>query len=298
VANTQVAISDLDSMSPRPAGAKPPIPMIESLTVRAVMEPSAPPASTPRTNAVNEPLSTNGDDGDSIVERFLQYLEDQTQSDPGFESQWRLLWSQVALNQPLSSPEVSADIPEDTRAIMARLICVTEEIRRLARLPDQPRDGALAAAAALHEAIAETAELSVATVALCRRVNTYGVFEPMAAEEFVAGRPVQTIVYTELEHFRSHQVEGGKYRTQLGTELELFTAEGRSVWKHQEPEIVDECQKRRSDFFIAQRVSLPPTLSAGDYILKVRVEDKLSGSLSEASHPLTLRSAFSAGRVP
>ena len=106
----------------------------------------------------------------------------------------------------------------------------------------------------------------------------------MADTEFVAGRGSQTIVYCEIRNFRSEQANDGSYRTVLATRLELLTDAGASVWQHEEPEIVDACRRRRSDFFIAQRVTLPPTLAAGRYVLKVLVEDKLSGKASEATH--------------
>ena len=65
------------------------------------------------------------------------------------------------------------------------------------------------------------------------------------------------------------------------------------MWRHEEPEIVDRCRRRRKDFFIAQRIALPPTLSAGDYVLKVLVEDKLTGRADEATYPIVLVSPVS-----
>ena len=68
------------------------------------------------------------------------------------------------------------------------------------------------------------------------------------------------------------------------------------MWHYEEPDIEDLCRQRRMDFFIAQRVALPPTLPAGEYVLKVLVEDKLSGRAHEAVYPLTISSGFSAAK--
>jgi hypothetical protein len=298
VANSQVALSASNTGSPNVHATRAAVPVIASLSVRPVMEPSAPPASSVRTNTVNEPLSTNHVEAFSIVDRFLQYAEERTKEAPGFESYWRWHLVQLALDQPIR-PEMNwDDAPPNTRDMLTHFVRVAEEIRRLARLPDQDRDQAIAAVDALRGSVSDGAPLTIPTVALCRKVLTYGVFEPMAPETLVAGRVLQTIVYIELAHFHSERVDDSTFRTRVRTELELFTPDGRSVWRHEEPEIVDECRRRRSDFFIAQRVSFPPTLSAGDYIMKVRVEDQTSSRLAEGSLPVTLTTALSAGRTP
>jgi hypothetical protein len=67
-----------------------------------------------------------------------------------------------------------------------------------------------------------------------------------------------------------------------------LTAAGQSIWQHEEPEIVDICRRRRTDFFVAQRITLPPTLSAGDYVLKVLMEDRLSGKANEGTCVFTI----------
>jgi hypothetical protein len=205
---------------------------------------------------------------------------------------------QLAMNQPITTDLAWNDGPPNSRDMLDRFVRVAEEIRRIARLPQQDREDAIDAVDALRSAVAEGAPLTIPTVALCRKVLTYGVFEPMEPEALVAGRVLQTIIYVELGHFHSQRADDGVYRTRLRTELEIFTPDGRSVWRHDEPEIVDECRRRRSDFFIAQRVSLPPTLSAGDYVLKVRVEDLLSSRIAEGSTPMTLTTTLSAGRLP
>ena len=78
----------------------------------------------------------------------------------------------------------------------------------------------------------------------------------------------------------------------------VLSADGKSMWQREEPEIKDICRQRRTDFFLAQRVTLPPTLPAGEYVLKVYVEDKLSGRASEATHPFTIieQATLTAGR--
>ena len=121
-------------------------------------------------------------------------------------------------------------------------------------------------------------------VALCRKVVTFGVYEEIPHEGFVTGRPIPAIVYSEIRNLRSEPEADGRFRTSLATRLELLTSDGKPVWEHEEPGIADLCRRRRTDFFIAQRVVLPPLLAAGEYVIKVLVEDKLSGKANEATH--------------
>jgi len=68
------------------------------------------------------------------------------------------------------------------------------------------------------------------------------------------------------------------------------------LWTHEEPEIVDDCRRRRRDFFIAQRVALPANLPAGELVLKVLVTDKQSGKAQESTLPITMSGSSVATR--
>ena len=110
----------------------------------------------------------------------------------------------------------------------------------------------------------------------------------MPAAEFAAGRATPTIIYSEIRNLRGEKSADGLFRSALATRVELLTADGQSVWQHAEPEISDLCRNRRDDFFIAQRVTLPATLKEGPHVLKVLVEDKLSGRAAEQTLRFTV----------
>jgi len=77
----------------------------------------------------------------------------------------------------------------------------------------------------------------------------------------------------------------------------VLTPDGRSVWQHQEPDIVDTSRQRRNDFFLAQMVALPATLEPGEYVLKVSVQDELSGKSNQAIHRFSVGTASIAGAL-
>ena len=70
----------------------------------------------------------------------------------------------------------------------------------------------------------------------------------------------------------------------------MLTASGQSLWRHDEPEIIDLSRQQREDFFLAQMITLPATLGPGEYVLKVTIQDALSGKSNQAILPFTLGS--------
>jgi len=171
-------------------------------------------------------------------------------------------------------------------------------VRKVARDPQLAGQEALDTVDELQSALADRVDPEIATIALCRNVTTFGVYDEMESDEFVAGRTLRTIVYSEIENLSAEQTAEGDFRTLLATRLEVLTADGRSVWQHEEPEIEDVCRRRRADFFIAQRISLPPVLGEGDYVLKAFVEDKLSGKANESIYQFHVYSPTSIARGP
>ena len=92
----------------------------------------------------------------------------------------------------------------------------------------------------------------------------------------------QAIAYFEVSNFTSEKMPDGRFRTLLSDRFEILTPEGESVWHHEEPEIEDLSRRRREDFFVAQRIVIPPALGEGRYVLKVTVEDRLAAKQTQA----------------
>lgn len=289
--------------SPPPLPAKP---VVLSMAVKAVDVPT-PTASTSFKPAgartANQPLDVEAqEDAPTDVGRFLSHLESQTATVNDFESWWRLRLMQLAFNRDAAINNMDgADakvLSPEGHQLFNSLLHTVQAVRSLLRNPMQAHGKAISQLEMLRRVVAEQADPQVSAVAMCRKVVTFGVYEEMSAADFVTGRNIPTIVYFEVRHFRSEPAEDGQFLTRLGTRLEVLTAAGESVWQHEEPDIEDRCRRRRTDFFIAQRITLPSTLPAGDYVLKVLAEDKLSDKGGEAAHPFTISSAFSSNTAP
>lgn len=137
----------------------------------------------------------------------------------------------------------------------------------------------------LDEALADAfGEMPVTIVHadLCRSVAGFGVYEPLASHNFLAGRANRAIVYVEVENFAAAKLDDNRREVRLSQELILYKEDdGLAVWRHEPTQITDVSRNRRRDFYVVQMITLPARLSAGKYRLKVRITDQHGDSVDE-----------------
>ena len=130
--------------------------------------------------------------------------------------------------------------------------------------------------------------LAIRTIKLCDRVRSFGVYEELASDTFLAGREQPMVVYVELDHFKSVKT-GEMHEVKLYQELVLYNeSDGLAVWRQPEQQIVDESRNRRRDFYVVQPTRLPARLGVGKFVLKVRVRDLHGGTRDEVSLPINI----------
>lgn len=282
-----------------PAAPQPvlPVPAVERVTIewRENSDSEEAPA---RPNTANTPMTASASEREPASKRMIDELETEAESRKDFESHWRLKLGQLAMGRDEEAAEAVTLLPSDSASLLSALVGASVAVRSAASDPLDQAAAALTKIDELRALVAHQADPAVSSIALCRKVLTFGAYEEMPQEEFVSGRTIQLIVYSEVGNFRSRKTDEGAYETQLATKLEVFTKTGESVWQREEPEVIDTCRNLRRDFFVAQRVTLPPTLPAGEYVLKVRVEDKLAAKAGEAAKPFTIHSPISVAKKP
>jgi hypothetical protein len=130
--------------------------------------------------------------------------------------------------------------------------------------------------------LSSQAELSIPTLALCTKVDAFGVYEPIEPVRFIAAKEHQAIVYCEVENFSSLPLANKTmWETKLTQEAVLYTESGMPVWVDKAGAILDHSRNRRHDFFIVKKIKLPPTLTIGRYLLKVTVQDQQAKRVAE-----------------
>lgn len=189
------------------------------------------------------------------------------------------------LNEQVPNLASIATLPQEDRELVTALLdgisnlratlrrdanlLIAEKIRPVVELSDRLRTGA---------------ELTIPTMTLCSKVDSFGRYEVMEPR-FIAGRESATIVYCEIENFSSH-FEDGQWQTALSMELSLFTESGQQVYVESPAAIADSSRSRRHDFFVRKKIQLPNNLTIGRYVLKATIVDTQGGRVAESSLPL------------
>ena len=132
------------------------------------------------------------------------------------------------------------------------------------------------------------AELSIPTVALCSRVDGFGVYEPIDPPRFVAHREQQVIVYCEVANFSAQLSDKKLWETKLTLEAVLYTDTGLPVWEDKGQAITDLSRNRRHDFFVVKKTKLPSGLTIGRYLLKISITDQQASRVAETSVPIQI----------
>ncbi|MFQ6049047.1 MAG: hypothetical protein ACE5K7_06755, partial [Phycisphaerae bacterium] len=143
-------------------------------------------------------------------------------------------------------------------------------------------DRALAAVDRLRQLLQAEAALRVTHLVLCRRVESFGVYEPIEPLRFTAGKDHPVIVYCEVSNFQTQPTEDGRYKTLLAQRLSIYSADGKLIYQKKDEQIADLSRNRRQDFFLARILHLPESLQPGRYVLKAAVTDLLASKEAEA----------------
>lgn len=149
--------------------------------------------------------------------------------------------------------------------------------------------------------------LGIDRAVLCTRVEAFGRYTPITTSTFLTGRVNTVILYTEPRNFgHASKVIAESATGDSGWSVELaqsvtlhLDADGSEQLVIPEVIIKDTSRSRRRDFYLVQRLELPKTLSVGNYNLKVRIRDLVSGGMAEQTIPLRIvadRSALRSGQ--
>jgi len=200
------------------------------------------------------------------------------------DTRWRLALLALGLGREASINEAPAELAEESGRLLARSVDALAATRRAIDDPVEATDRALTAVNALRDALRPQAQLAVPAVAMCSRVQAFGVYDELSDGYLKPYTRSEAIVYFEVENFTWEQAKDGRFRSVIGDRFEVMDAGGDVLWHREEPSIEDLSRTRREDFFVAQRITLPPSFKEGDYVLKVTVEDKLAGKATQAIH--------------
>jgi hypothetical protein len=196
---------------------------------------------------------------------------------------------QFTLGQSVPQLAPLAPLPTEDREVVAAVMDALSNFRTSAQNDaNQLLSKKIRPLVELGDRLKAQADLTVPTLLLCRRVDGFGVYDPIEPAEFPQGREVPVILYCEVANFSSQKADGKQWETTLSHSATLYKESGVPVWSDKTTNVTDHSRNRRHDFFIVKMMHLPSTLPAGRYVLKVTVVDRQSNRIAEGSTTLTI----------
>ncbi len=195
------------------------------------------------------------------------------------------------LNGDPAGAQLAADaqLPADERDAVAAVADGLSNFRNTLRTdPSAPLAQQIQPLQEMLDRLRSQADLTIGTVALCRRVDGFGRYVPIRPARFPANHPTDVLVYCEVENFDTvRSPDGQMWQTKLAQQVSIFNAAGGEVMDDTPLGIPDACRERRRDFSAYKRVTIP-ALPAGAYRLKVTVTDRAANKVAESDVPLSI----------
>jgi hypothetical protein len=187
--------------------------------------------------------------------------------------------------------EPLAVLPADERELLGTVIDAIAGFRNTLADSNALMATRTAPLVALSQQLESQLPLEIPTLVLCKSVQQFGIYESIDAARLPESQATPVIVYCELSHFRSKLNSEARWETKLSYEAVLRRDGEESAIMTKKPTmIVDHCRNRRRDFFLADRMTIPSNLKAGNYQLKVTVVDQLANRVAEKTLPIVVAS--------
>jgi hypothetical protein len=176
-------------------------------------------------------------------------------------------------------PDTSDTFNDREIEVLRELQQFVDRIHRDVYRQDSP-EPLVAAARDLADQLSGQLTMTIPTLELCKRVDGFGQYEPLAGRKFLVNRSNRIGIYAELANFGTRVDAEGQHRVEVSQTISLYNEFGTKAWEEGPERFVDTSRNRRRDFFLAVAVDLPP-LSVGAYNLKVSMRDESSGAVAE-----------------
>ena len=167
----------------------------------------------------------------------------------------------------LAGPEIDPDLgqrePDGVRAVLR----VLDDPANPARTRG---DEVRAAVQVLEDKI----PLELVDLRVCWRVDSYGDYKAIDPPALKPGQ--QVVLYTEVDGLRQESTPSG-FRTRLVGQVEITPADGGpAILARPLRPAEDLCHRRRRDYFVAAKLTLPENVRPGEYTLRVTWKDILA----------------------
>ena len=141
--------------------------------------------------------------------------------------------------------------------------------------------------AAYH--LQQSANLRMRNLTFCQQINGFGNYETFSADQFSAGQTV--LIYAEIRNFKSVPIEESYYLTRIRSTIEIYTTRDgqRLVDRSTYDPTEDRSRTMRTDYYHSYRLDLPANLSPGPHLVKLILQDELTGKQTTESLPFLVK---------
>jgi hypothetical protein len=227
-------------------------------------------------------------DPDELGTKLAQRVRDDPRD---VANQLELQLHEMLLGQQVPKLDTLAPLPAEDREVVAAIVDALVNFRDGVRQDsNQPLSQKVRPLLDMAARVRSQGDLSIPTVALCSKVQTFGVYDPISSQ-FPVDHEHPVILYCEIENFTSTsdpKDPNHLYHTKLSQEVVLYTEQGQPVWSNKTATVDDASRRQRQDFFLAWLIHLPQSLGIGQYLLKVTVTDQQSNRVAEATMRITI----------
>ncbi len=131
------------------------------------------------------------------------------------------------------------------------------------------------------------ADLTLPKLALASRVDSFGVYSPVEPK-FPQGVKRTVIIYCEVANFACKKTDDGWYETHLSQQDTLITDDGLLIWRPTAEDVQDRSMNQRRDFYLVKKLTIPDTLAAGKYMLRMSVTDHTTNKIAMTNLPIEI----------
>lgn len=128
--------------------------------------------------------------------------------------------------------------------------------------------------------LAAAGSLALRNIALCRKVQDFGVIDRFKTSDFTRNQEV--LLYVEVRNFTAKQKDDHQYETELQGSFRVLDRSGTARAERTLPLDKQTCANLRRDYYIAYRLYIPSELGPGPYTLELTIEDKKGNKSNNA----------------
>ncbi|MCC7351854.1 MAG: hypothetical protein IT446_14940 [Phycisphaerales bacterium] len=240
------------------------------------------PAAVPQTRELTTPPPATP--ADALMAKLAQRIRDNPR-DVASHLDYQLL--RFVQNESVPDLSALASLPAEDRELVSAVMDGLSNFRSTLRSDNNMLlSRKVKPLLDLSDRLRTQTDLTIGAIALCTKVEGFGIYDAIEPARFAAGREHPAIIYCQIENFASQFNEQKQWETRLTMESVLYTESGLNVWSDKTTPIVDRSRQRRHDFFVVRMVRIPANLTIGRYLLKVTLVDQQASRVAEATLPI------------